>query len=278
MTLIVDPVSVALDSFILEHGESVVESALQKAFGRPGQLVLPRTTTLVSDLHTVQQVANRLHELTADLCSRNSLGKLLLLFRKVRHELAVSLFAPKGRYVSPEDIGTLADQATLYGTNAILQYSSRDDVLHEYAARYRLQPTDAELEDALRLAVYALAHRHMMFFMNTRARQPMVQEVSCETLIDSYNSRIQKRQAKRLVTAAPGARVLVVPALVFNIPTREGFVRIELAGGKSRVIAHRNYFYFVRPKYLHQIMWVSIMSYVDLLRSVNDGDFERSGR
>jgi hypothetical protein len=47
MTLIVDPVSVALDSFILEHGESVVESALQKAFGRPGQLVLPRTTTLV---------------------------------------------------------------------------------------------------------------------------------------------------------------------------------------------------------------------------------------
>jgi hypothetical protein len=94
MTLIVDPVSVALDSFILEHGESVVESALQKAFGRPGQLVLPRTTTLVSDLHTVQQVANRLHELTADLCSRNSLGKLLLLFRKVRHELAVSLFAP----------------------------------------------------------------------------------------------------------------------------------------------------------------------------------------
>jgi hypothetical protein len=90
--------------------------------------------------------------------------------------------------------------------------------------------------------VYALAHRHMMFFMNTRARQPMVQEVSFETLIDSYNSRIQKRQAKRLVTAAPGARVLVVPAFVFNIPTRERFVRIELAGGKSRVIARRNYF------------------------------------
>ena len=33
------------------------------------------------------------------------------------------------------------------------------------------------------------------------------------------------------------------------------------------------YFYFVRPKYLRQIMWVSIMSCVDLSRSVNDGDF-----
>jgi hypothetical protein len=242
MTLIVDPVSVALDSFIIESGESVLESVLRTAFGQPGRLVLPRTTTLFTDLPTAQQITNQLHKLTADLCSRNSFGRLLILFRKIPLALAVSLFASKWRYVSPGDIGTLAEQAILYGTNAILKYSSRDDALHECNARYKLQPTDTELEDALRLAVYALLHRHMMFYKNTLVRQPMMQEVSFETLLDSYNLRLQKRQAKRFVGAASGARILIVPAFVFNIPMWKRFVSVELAGGESRVIAHRNYF------------------------------------
>ena len=241
MALLEDPLSKAVENFLHERGESVVESALQTALGRSKHLVLPSSAAQVNDLLAIKNAADRLHDQIVELCSRHSFGILLLLFRKIRHELAVSLFAFKERSVSAGDIGTLVEQASLCGTNAILKYSQRDDALNEFAARYTLQPEEDQLDAALRLAVYALAHRYTMFFANTLARRPMGHEVSLKTLIDSYNSRQQKRSSKRLVDATHGVRVLLIPGFVFNLPILKRTIHIELAGGKSIMIEHRNY-------------------------------------
>jgi len=240
MALIFDPVSYAIDKFLIRCGEDVVDLAFRAALGLSSCIATLGPEVRQRDCETLILTLDQVHTLVTDTCSRNSFGRLLLLFRKVRHELGMPLIQRRFSS-SSRDIGTLMEQATIYGTNAILQYAQRDDALAEFGARYTFQPKDEEMSDALQLVVYALVHRQVMFIANTEARRPLGHEVSFVPLIDSYNVRQERRISRRLVDATGNGRILVIPAFVFNIPSHSRITRVELATGESCEIAHRNY-------------------------------------
>lgn len=172
MALIFDPVSDAVDKFMARRGSAVVESAIRAALGLSNRIEMLGPDARQLNREAVASTLDRVHSLGTELCARNSFGRLLLLFRKVRHEVTIPLFQ-QWYSVSTKEIGTLLEQATIYGTNAILQFARHDDdVFVDYSARYRLQPEAEEISDALRLVVYAVVHRHLMFIANTDARRP----------------------------------------------------------------------------------------------------------
>jgi hypothetical protein len=238
---VTDPVSQAVDDYIRQHGRAVVAAALRQALGETGRISQHGPDRWAPDLQSAKLDANKLLGLLADLCKKHSFGRLLLLYRKIPYELAVSLFASRVGYESVHDLGMLMEQATLFGTNCILRYSPKDDGFAEYNDRYKFTPTELELQAALELAVYTLAHRHMMFYANTAARRPLCEAVSFNALIGSYNKRQQKRHRYRLVPATSSDRVLVVPSFVFHLPPATRLLEFELADGDARTIAHRNH-------------------------------------
>lgn len=130
----------------------------------------------------INAASARLLEGAETICRRHDRMRLLLLFRRTPVCCAEKLLSK----ADSTTVSTVFTEAMLFGTNCILTFS-----------RERPPPNAGEMEDALRLALIAFAHRLNLFRANYLARRALTAGVSHDELIASYNERQERARGTR---------------------------------------------------------------------------------
>jgi hypothetical protein len=90
MGLVFDPVSYAVDKFMTRRGQVEVDAAIRTSLGLSERMEIFGLEARLRNREAPTVTLDRVHSLVVDICFRNSFGRLLLVFRKLPHELIMS--------------------------------------------------------------------------------------------------------------------------------------------------------------------------------------------
>jgi hypothetical protein len=238
LTGIIDPVTERLDAFLRDQGARLVKevAALSIALRSPGVVSLPPAEEAAARLQA--NLSTLMHEIET-LCARHERAGFLTLFRKMPHGLAADVLsgAPGGRD-RDSSLGVIFPEAVLFGTNCILKLASGPPRIRSNRDRYRFAPAEVEIEDAARLFLLCVIHRHELFCMNTVIRRELVEPASLDRLLTTYNARLGKQWSPRPARSA--SDLIVFAGSVHPLAPRERRWSAGGAGGR-RELRMRNY-------------------------------------
>jgi len=239
--LTVDPITMQLESFLVANASRLVaEIRDQMILPGSAQVVLPFGSTS-EDPDRIQGKLDRLIEEIRLRCKRHDFARLLVLFRKVPHQLAFDLI--RLAHASDDNheslFSAIYPEAVLFGTNCILSQSAHAASFKSPNDRYRFTPTEAELEDALRLLSMCVLHRYQLFYMNTVARRDLSEPVSLDVLLDAYNRRQRRKVSLRLTAMTSNA--IIILASIHTFPADKRVWRCTDREGGEHALLMRNF-------------------------------------
>jgi hypothetical protein len=229
-----DIVTDQIHAFVREKGPSLVREVQDQSLTRPSGIIVA-FDPVSEDPSRVYKHLVETKEQIERIYKQNDFARLLILFRKMLHELALKFLAALG---IPRDnidgsFRSVYPEALLFGTNCILKFGRTHSSLQSNNDRYHFQPIDSELQGAARLFLLSLMHRLDLFYMNSIMRRDLVSSpVSFDVLLQIYNKRLERRWTPRrnedILTDA-----IVLPGSVYQMPLpRRVFECWDSAGSK----------------------------------------------
>ncbi len=167
MNIVIDPISEQLEQFFQSNGVNIILAATRE--GLPDELVHQtlQEGNLDEEGRRVKATIDHLESLIMEICVKYPLWKLLFLFRKLPTKGYKYLEVVLGSTPMAESIEPIFIESTIFGTNSILKYSPNDHSLTSCLDRFSFTPREQEMEDAIRLMIFSIFHRAMMFRMNS---------------------------------------------------------------------------------------------------------------
>jgi hypothetical protein len=189
MNIVIDPVSEQLNQFFQAHGERLISAAAKDGFLKKPVLQDSQRPNLNDESLKVKENIKHLETLIRDICAKHPLWKLLFLFRKLPTIGYQYLQGAAENTESEESVIPVFQESIVFGTNAILKYSPNDHGLKGCNDRYSLEATAQEMEDVIRLMLFSIYHRTLMFRMNSISHLHVQRDRSYSDLLRIFNLR-----------------------------------------------------------------------------------------
>ena len=213
-----DLVTEKLQKFLADTGQQLVRDILESVSSR-GTLLYLRLEPLNDSPTRVNETLKKVEDKIKIICQGNNFSRLLILLRKVSHELIVKLLQidqTRGALSLGNFSKTLYFDGILIGTNYALKFCTHSQNLTSVNDRYKFDPTTQELTDAVSLVVLCIIYQIETFYKNSIIRRSIASSISLYPLLDSYNRRLRIRwQPERKESSD---NILVFPAVSTQLP------------------------------------------------------------
>ena len=241
MGIIHDPITEKLSSFLQTNGQRLASDALKSTVEPKSPLVFRHLDPLSDDPDRVYQTLQRMMDDIEAICRQNDFARLLVLFRKMPHELTIDLLRlrKQNTEVDTFNFAPIYVECLLFGTNCILRFCHHSPSFVSNNDRYKFDPTEDELTDAIRLMLLSIIHRHEIFYMNSINRRSLTSKVSLDQLLDIYNRRLKVRWDPKLAESTTGA--FIYPALAVTFPYGKRLWQCEDRTGRNYSLFMRNF-------------------------------------
>src|SRR6516225_2697127 len=168
-----DPVTDKIYAFLKARYPKILADALAQSIQRRSPKIILPSGAFSENRDRAEQNIKKLAAEIEVLCRRNDFARFLLLFRKIPHELATAVLSAlrEGDSDSPSTLALTYSEAVLAGTNYMLKFCRHAPSLVSNNARYKFEPTDGELGDAVRMLALCVIQRHELFRLNTINRR-----------------------------------------------------------------------------------------------------------
>jgi hypothetical protein len=240
MAVIIDLVTNRLVAFLQAHGEQLVKQVLESSLSPTSRLIY-HSDPLVDDPSGINATLKRAEDAIATICRQNDFARLMILFRKVPHELTIKLLrleTPEGQ-VDTFNFAPVYTQALMFGTNCLLKFSVHSPSFEWCTDRYKFQPTEKELSDAVKLMLLSVIHSHQLFYLNSVHRRPLTSPVSLDQLLTIYNRRQKLRWNPQITDSLND--VLIYPTFAVALPSEKRMRHYYDRNGKQHSIVVRNF-------------------------------------
>lgn len=196
-------------------------------FGESAESVLATNRRLLAEIESI--------------CARTALFRLLILIRKVPFSLVPALLGRGAQKPQRGDFRVFME-GLLFATNCILRCCVNPLDVAESRLRNFLKPSPTEMEDAVRLTVLAVFHRHNLFYLNSMARASLAEGGDLAHLIQIYNERqLLRSHETPLAKAGEAQVVMLTPAQ--SLPV-ERYLSVQFPGAPTIRLRLENYFPF----------------------------------
>jgi hypothetical protein len=234
MGIIVDPVDEQINFHLQKNGYTDIWDAIRE--GMDGRFANPD-----DEGEGVRKLLETLYSLITATCTKHASWKLLFLFRKfpsVSYKLLEGIFTARENQIS---ISPIFNESIVFGTNAILKYSQVNHDLNECADRFKFKATDQELKDTIRLMVFSILHRTLMFRLNSISHTALQEDKSYLNLLDVYNQRQELRIKPPAEIRTVNDAVICV-RFIGHVPTEGKKIGYKNRTGYETVVIPKNYY------------------------------------
>ena len=241
MNIIRDSVTEKLSEFLIVSGQQLTQEVLKSIMEQKSFLVYRQLNHIIDDPSRIAATLQRVMHNIETICRRHNFARLLVLFRKMPHELTIDLLHLRKQTgeVDTFNFSPIYTEGLLFGTNCLLKFCDHCPSFTSNNDRYNFEPTEQELTDAVTLMLLSIIHRVEVFYMNSINRQPMASSVSLEQLLAGYNRRLKLRWAPKLASAVKD--VLIYPILAVSFPREKRLWQCQDSTGKNYTVFMSNF-------------------------------------
>jgi len=240
---LIDKTTIELESYLSKHLEEIIIEVFEDKIKNKKQIKLPfGNINFLTNYHESKIEVDKMVEKIGRICKGKDFLQFLALFRKLPFFIYFSIKKLFERRVDPKILVNTFEQATFFGTNAILNYSNNQMNLESIKLRYNFTPSSQDLRDAIKVMIFSIFTRHDQFYMNSMARLSCVNRVVAGQLMDIYNERLHKSKTK-LSNVKDEGDSIILPAFFpepLNSPKRS--IVLENDNANRFELWIRNYF------------------------------------
>lgn len=233
---LIDPVTDILRAFLARYAPSLIAEVQIESLGRRSGLTLPYDP-VTADRDQALKNLGQIQEKAQIICGKYDFAWLLVLFRKMPHELGLDLLRNiigSGRQLTIT-FRAAYPEAVLFGTNCILKFGQKSSSISRYNDRYSIRPTDTELRDVTRLFLLCVVHRFELFYLNSISRRDLTSPISLDILLNIYNRRLERRWTPKPTTDI-GSDAIILPLCVHALPIEKRMCDLKDPSGNTRAL------------------------------------------
>lgn len=239
MDIITDPITNQLENYFHSNGDNIISVAINEGFIE--KFLTTSNAGVNSDEKSkrTKEFTDYLDSLIQDICRGHVRWKLIILFRKlpnISYEFLEKIFSDQA---SSRSIKPIFIESIIFGTNSILKYAVNDHSLTHCNDRYNFTAREDELEDTIKLMVYCIFHRYLMYYLNAISHGNIQDDPSVPELMQIYNYRQEKRKLPRRIDTTYQA--IFSPVFMRHIPEKERGLVYQNHSGETVKVIIKNY-------------------------------------